>query len=66
MTALRVLVAPRDLGKCCKCSGAIRAGAEYAIEPWPNGGGFDHLHVECPAPPALDPDRRTVIQGHDA
>lgn len=47
-----VHVASTDTGsKCCRCGAAIRAGQEYAIVPWPNGGGFDHRHVECPAPP---------------
>ena len=49
VTGLTVHVAGRTLGKCANCNGLIKPGHEYAIEPWSNGGGFDHFHVECPA-----------------
>lgn len=46
---LSVYIARCDTGtRCCKCGGAIREGQEYATDRWTNGGGFDHLHVECP------------------
>jgi hypothetical protein len=64
VSALRVYTAASDTGtKCCRCRGAIRAGQEFSIEPWPSGGGFDHLHVECPnLEPMQHPERR-VVQG---
>lgn len=64
MSGLQIHTAQRDTGtKCCRCRAAIRAGEEFAIEPWPSGGGFDHLHVECPKlEPMQNPERR-VIQG---
>lgn len=66
MTALPVHVAAFDTGtRCEKCRGKIRAGQEFGIEQWPNRGGFDHYHVECPeAPGDPDPGSR-VVQGHD-
>jgi hypothetical protein len=64
VTGLRVIVAASDTGmKCCRCGGAIREGHEFATEQWPNGGGWDHMHVSCPEPQrSNDPDKR-IIQG---
>lgn len=48
MTGLPVYVARADTGHCCRCGAVIKQGQEFAVEAW--SGGFDHMHVECPAP----------------
>lgn len=58
---LQVRVSETDTRtKCSKCSGQIRAGQEFFIEPWPNKGGFDHYHYECP--PLADNTGPRVVQ----
>lgn len=48
MSALEIRTAKLDGAKCSKCRTLIKAGQEFVIEPWPNRGGFDHYHYECP------------------
>lgn len=49
--------------RCCDCLGVVRPGHEYWIEQWPNSGGFDYHHYECPKlDPMTSPERR-VVQG---
>lgn len=61
MNATEIYVASRDSGKCCACRGAIRAGEEFYVEPFPNGGGFTQRHYECPdTKPMQNPERRVT------
>lgn len=64
-TAHEIRIAPDGMPavRCADCLGVVRPGHEYWIEHWPNQGGFDYHHFECPEPQrSADPSRR-VVQG---
>jgi hypothetical protein len=64
---IEIRVAPDGMPavRCADCTGTVRPGHEFWIEQWPNQGGFDYHHFECPTiARSPDPSRR-VVQGHD-